>query len=289
MSAESWTTRRIVRWITDDLGKRGLGSPRLDAELIVAHALGLDRVKLYMDLDRPLTAPELTAIRELVARRRRREPMAYLRGKREFYGRDFVVSPSVLVPRPETETLVQRALALHPAAADARILDLCTGSGCIGLTLLAERPRARAILSDLSREALSIAEQNARVLSVADRATLAHGDLYGALPAGEAPFDAIVANPPYLAERERAELEPDVRDHEPAMALFAPDEGLAVVRRIADGALAHLVPGGTLLIEIGATQGAATRSIFERAGLVDVRSHADLGGRERVVEGQRPR
>ncbi len=287
MSPETWTIRRIVSWIQGDLAARGVGSPRLDAELIVAHALDVDRVKLYLDLDRPLSPSELGSIRSLVARRRKREPIAYLRGRREFYGRDMLVSPAVLVPRPETETLVERALERLDAERPARVLDLCTGSGCVGVTLLAERPRIRATLTDLSTEALAIAEQNAAKHGVLDRATIAHGDLYDALAAGEPPFDVVVANPPYLAPAERAGLEPDVRDFEPAMALFAPDDGLALVEAIARGSVEHVAPGGYVLLEIGASQGEAARGRLIAAGLVDVRVYPDLGGRARVVEGRR--
>lgn len=287
--SEAWTIRRMIKWITDDLAPRGIASPRLDAELIVAHALEVDRVKLYLDLDRPLSPPELASIRALVARRRKREPMAYLRGRREFYGRDMIVSPAVLVPRPETETLVERALALLPSEQSARVLDLCTGSGCVGVTLLAERPALRATLTDLSPEALDVARQNAEKHAVADRAEIRSGDLFAALDPASPPFDLIVANPPYLALRERAEIEPDVRDFEPGLALFADEDGLALVRRIARGAAAHLAPGAHVLLEIGAGQGAAASAILREAGLEDVRVHADLSGRDRVVEGVRSR
>lgn len=286
--SEAWTIRRIVKWITDDLGPRGIGSPRLDAELIVAEALGVDRVKLYLDLERPLSPAELAAIRGLVARRRKREPMAYLRGRREFYGREMIVSPAVLVPRPETETLVELALAAMPADRALRVLDLCTGSGCIGVTLLAERPLAEVWLTDLSPDALEIARKNAEKHAVAARARFAAGDLYAALASDEAPFDVVTANPPYIAEHERAALEPDVRDFEPGMALFAPDGGLEVVRRIARDASRWLVPGGLLLVEIGMTQGPATARIFEEAGLEEARVHPDLGGRDRIVTGRAP-
>ena len=285
--SETWTIRRIVKWISDDLAGRQFASPRLDAELIVAQALALDRVKLYLDLDRPLAAPELAEIRALVARRRKHEPMAYLRGRREFFGRDMIVTPAVLVPRPETETLVERALELLPKESAGRVLDLCTGSGCIGVTLLAERPSLHGVLTDLSPDALAVAKQNAEKYDVVSRADLREGDLFGALPADAEPFDLVVANPPYIAARERAALDPDVRDFEPAMALFADDEGLAIVRRIAEGAAARTKAGASLLIEIGAAQGPATRAILESAGYVDVRIHADLAQRDRVAEGRR--
>jgi release factor glutamine methyltransferase len=276
----------MVRWIQDDLAPRGIASPRLDAELIVAHALDVDRVKLYLDLDRPLDPTELASIRALVARRRKREPMAYLRGRREFYGRDMLVTPAVLVPRPETETLVERALAVVDADQPALLLDLCTGSGCIGVTLLAERPAWRTVLTDVSSEALTVARANAEKHGVLERATFARGDLFAALGAHE-PFDLIVANPPYVAASERAALPADVRDFEPALALFADEDGVAVVERIASAAPEHLAIGATLLIEIGADQGERARAACEAAGLAGVVVHRDLAGKDRVVEGRR--
>lgn len=286
--SEAWTIRRMIRWITDDLGPRGIASPRLDAELIVAHALSVDRVKLYLDLERPLSSPELAAIRALVARRRKREPMAYLRGRREFFGRDMIVTPAVLVPRPETETLVERALAILAPEGTSRVLDLCTGSGCIGVTLLAERATIEVTLTDLSPDALAVAAQNVEKHGVGARARLCSGDLFSALDLGASPFDLVVANPPYLAASEREEIEPDVRDYEPSIALFAEGEGLAIVTRIANEVARHLVPGGHVLVEIGAGQGAAVRQIFEDAGLEQVVVHPDLARRDRVVEGVRP-
>jgi release factor glutamine methyltransferase len=285
--SDAWTVRKVVAWTRDDFAARGIPSPRLDAELIVAHALSIDRVKLYLDLDRPLLPGELDIIRGLVARRRQREPIAYILGRREFYGREMIVTPDVLIPRPDTETLIEQALALLPADEDVRILDLCTGSGCIVVTLLAERARAQAVATDLSTAALEIARKNAAKHSVADRVTWGEGDLYAALETTEA-FDLVVANPPYLASSERAGLEPDVRDHEPGIALFAPGaDGLDLVRGIVAGVEARLRSGGSLLVEIGATQGPAAAAIFAEAGLEDVSVVRDLGDRDRVVRGRR--
>jgi release factor glutamine methyltransferase len=276
----------MVRWIQDDLAPRGIASARLDAELIVAQALAVDRVKLYLDLDRPLDPTELAAIRGLVARRRKREPMAYLRGRREFYGRDMIVTPATLIPRPETETLVERALATATAERAMRVLDLCTGSGCIGVTLLAERPLWTAVLTDISGEALDVARMNSQKHGVSDRVAFAQGDLFDAIGSSDA-FDLVVANPPYVAPSERVALAPDVVDFEPALALFADDDGLASIRRIASGAAAHMTHGAPLLVEIGAGQGAAARAAFEAAGLRDVEVLRDLASHDRVVTGIR--
>jgi methylase of polypeptide subunit release factors len=339
-----------------------------------------------MDLDRALLDEELTRVRDLVQRRRRREPVAYLLGRKEFWGRTFAVDPSVLVPRPDTETLVERALALlpggkrvareapdaalvasqreaardlpthvepvlepeptsgevapdegasyggvapfapvgtttapasTPAATDTapdtaptdtaptdtaptdtgvapiRVLDLCTGSGCIGLTLACERPGLEVWITDVSAPALAIARANLEALAEDDptlpaRVSLHEGDLFAAAPPG-ARFDLVTCNPPYLSEAELAEVERDVRDHEPRGALVAGPRGDEILVRLAAEVRAWLVPGGVVLTEIGVTQGARVRALFERAGLVEVCVLQDLSGRDRVVEGHAPR
>lgn len=284
---ETWTIRKVVRWSADDFAARGIGSARLDAELLVAHALGLDRVKLYMDLDRPLAADELARIRELVTRRRKREPIAYILGRREFYGRSFEVGPAVLVPRPETETLIERALELLPEDATGPVLDLCTGSGCIAITLAAERSALDVDASDVSEGALALAARNAAAHAVAERVRFHRGDLFAALPE-ERVYALIACNPPYVAERDRDALAPDVVEHEPALALFAGDDGLDVIRRLAAEAPRRLAPGATILIEVGAGQAPAVIDLLARAGLTDARAHADLAGHARVVEARRP-
>jgi release factor glutamine methyltransferase len=368
-SSEPWTIRRIVRWSAEDFGKRGLDSPRLDAELLVAHALGVDRVRLYMDLERELTAAELQSVRELVQRRRKREPVAYLLGRKEFWGRSFAVSRAVLVPRPDTETLVERALAIltgsdanagvdvvatqaEPVAGlethvepereeaesseveaseaeaseveeppglagpgvappvrpaelpDAgrggaesaagtrpvRVLDLGTGSGAIGLTIACEVPGSCVTITDVSAAALEVARANLTSLAVGDptlleRVRVLEGDLFAPLPR-EDRFELIVSNPPYLAERELAECDADVREHEPTLALVAGPRGDETIVRLLAGAARAVAPGGTLLVEIGSTQGPHVRRLFEGAGLGGVRLHRDLGGCDRVVEGR---
>lgn len=285
--AEPWTIRRVVKWSADDFAARGIDSARLDAELIVAHALGIDRVRLYMDLDRPLVDAELAKIRELVTRRRKREPIAYIVGRREFYGRMFAVSPAVLVPRPETETLIERALEILDADATGPALDLGTGSGCIAVTLAAERTSLEVDATDLSDAALAVAERNASSLGVADRVRFHRGDLFGAL-GGPREYALIACNPPYVAETERPSLAPEIVQHEPAMAVFGGHDGLDVLRRLCAECPRWLAPGGAILVEIGLEQGRSVADLLERAGLEGVRVHADLGGHDRVVEGRRP-
>ncbi len=284
--SESWTIRRVVRWSADDFAIRGIESSRLDAELLVAQALGLDRVRLYMDLDRPLTPDELARIRELVTRRRKREPIAYILGRREFFGRAFEVSPAVLVPRPDTETLIERALELLPEDSRGPVLDLCTGSGCIAITLAAERSALEVDATDLSADALEIAARNATALGVAGRVRVHRGDLFDALPQPRE-YALIACNPPYIPTGDRASLSPDVAEHEPAIALFAGPDGLDVLRRLCAEVAGWLAPGGSILIEVGAGQAPAVADLLERAGLVDARPHRDLAGHERVVEAQR--
>ena len=281
-----WTVQRMLSWITRDFAQHGVASPRLDAELLLSHALGCDRVRLYMDMPRPLEATELAAVRALVVRRRQREPVAYILGRREFYRRTFEVTRDVLVPRPETEILVDRALEVLPADAELA-LDLCTGSGVIAITLACERPALRVEATDLSEAALAVARRNAEQLGVADRVAFLQGDLLSPLPQG-ARYDLVVANPPYVADVELAELAPEVRDHEPSLALIAGAQGLDVLRRLCAGVADVLRPGGYALFEIGAGQAHAVCAMLaDEAALRDVCTHRDLSGIERVVQARR--
>jgi release factor glutamine methyltransferase len=278
-----WTVQRMLAWMTRDFAEHAVASPRLDAELLLSHALGCDRVRLYMDMPRPLDADELASVRALVVRRRKREPVAYILGRREFYLRSFEVTKDVLVPRPETEILVDRALEVLPVAAESA-LDLCTGSGVIAITLAAERPALHVDATDLSEAALHVARANAERLGVADRVAFFQGDLLSPLPAG-ARYDMVVANPPYVAAGELPALAKEVREHEPLLALVSGDDGLDVLRRLCAAVPGVLRPGGHLLFEIGMGQGRAVCALLEReAALTDVRTHADLAGIERVVQ-----
>ncbi len=283
----AWTIRRVLAWTAENFEERGIESSRLDAELLVAHALGIGRVALYMDLDRPLTDAERGAIRELVKRRRRYEPVAYILGSKEFWGRKFAVGPAVLVPRPDTETLIERALELLPEDASGRALDLCTGSGAIGITLAAERAGLEVDLTDLSPEALAVARSNAEALGVADRVRFVEGDLFAPLePHGG--YLLIASNPPYIPSGEMGSLPPDVRDHEPRLALEAGEDGLDVHRRIAEEAGRFLAAEGALLVEVGAGQAPAVEALLRAQDWAQTTArHRDLGGIERIVEARR--
>lgn len=284
---KTWTIGSLVKWATDDFRARGIENPRLDAEVLVAFALGIDRTRVIIESMRPLEPAELSLLRDLVKRRRSREPIAYLRGEREFYGRTFHVDPRVLIPRPDTEALVEVALARTThVSLSMRQLDLCTGSGCVAITMARQRPTADVVASDLSPDALAVARHNAHRLGAYNVAFL-ESDLFASIPAGSR-FDVITANPPYIASGELAGLMPDVRDFEPRLALDGGPDGLDLVRRIIEGAPAFLDEGGVLAMEIGAGEASDTRALFESRGYRDVAVDRDYGKIERVVSGVRP-
>lgn len=296
MQAEApreWSVGELAKWAADDFRARGLESPRLEAELLVAFALGISRVDVIVRGERVLTPAELTRLRDLVKRRRAHEPMAYLRGEREFYGRVFKVDRRVLVPRPDTETLVDVALARTPDfALGGRVLDLCTGSGCVAITLARQRPTTDVVATDLSADALDVARDNALRLGAYNIAFL-QGDLTSALHGGRLPwrpvcFELIVSNPPYVATGDCEHLMPDVRDFEPRIALDGGPDGLDFYRRIARDAPPLLTRAGVLAVEVGAGEAADVARLFADAGLQDVEITRDLGRIERVVAGRRP-
>jgi release factor glutamine methyltransferase len=278
----TWTIGSLVKWAIDDFRARGIESARLDAELIVAHALGITRTQVIIDASRPLEGEELSRLRDLVKRRRAHEPIAYLRGYREFYGLSFRVDPRVLIPRPETETLVDVALSrTRHVSMSMRQLDLCTGSGCVAIAMARQRPTASVTASDISPDALALARENAQRLG-AYRIAFARSDLFASVGGR---FDLITANAPYIPSAEIATLQADVRDFEPRLALDGGEDGLDLVRRIVDGAPDHLVPGGVLALEIGAGEAEETRALLEARGFIDVRADRDIARIERVVSG----
>jgi release factor glutamine methyltransferase len=287
MSDDIWTIRRVITWAMEDLRKRGSPSPRLEVELLLGLVLKMDRVQLIIDADRPLAKEELGRYRALHQRRRSGEPVAYLTGVREFYGRPFRVDARVLIPRPDTEILVEVALSrTRRVSLSARVLDLCTGSGCVAISLAKERPTTRVLAVDLSPDALAVARENALRLGAVN-VGFAEGDLFSPLKRGRDKFDLITANPPYIALGEIPSLQLDVRAFEPRLALSGGEDGLVTVRRLVAEAPAFLAEGGVLAVEIGAGQAPDTRAIFERASFTDIESMRDLGGHERVVSGVR--
>lgn len=278
-----WTIKALLAWTTDYLKKKGNDAPRLEAQILLAHVLALPRIELIARSDDEPTADERATFKTLVQRRVDGCPVAYLTGTKEFYLLGFEVTPAVLVPRPDTETLVEHALRPLKGKPAPRVLDLCTGSGCVAVTIAHNCKPAAVVAVDVSPEAAAVAARNAARHAVADRVTVLTGDLFAPLPAGDR-FDVITANPPYIAHDEFATLPADVRDHEPRLSLDGGPDGLAFYRRIAAEAGAWLRPGGVLLVEVGHTQAAAVRGLFAAGpGLTAGPVHKDMGGRQRVV------
>jgi release factor glutamine methyltransferase len=286
MSSETWTIRKVLTWTTQHFEKRQVDSPRLTAEVLLAHVLKADRVRLYVDLDRPLSKEELATFRGLIERRVSGEPTQYLTGVKEFYNRPFKVDARVLIPRPETELLVEAALHALPKDAPSQALDVCTGSGCIAISLAAERPQATVLATDLSPDACALARENAQALGVGERVSVLQGDLFAPVPA-DARFALIVSNPPYITSGELPGLSAEVR-REPHLALDGGEDGLVVIRRVIEGARRLLQAGGLLAMETAETQGSAVKELLQAAGFVDVRVEKDLERRDRLAFGTQP-
>ena len=283
--AEAWTVLRLIRWSGEYLGGKGVERARLDGEHILAHALGLGRLDLYLQYDRPLTPEELDVFRPLLKRRAAREPLQYILGSQPFRELDLEVDRRVLIPRPETEVLVGEVLDWARARGDGALdaLDVGTGSGAIALSLALEGSFRRVVGTDLTQEALDVAARNRASAGLEGRVDLRLGEDYTALAADER-FDIIVSNPPYVAESEREGLEPEVVDWEPGTALFAGMVGMDVLRRLVAGAPARLRDGGLLALEVGAGQTGAVAGLLEgMGGWEGITVRADLTGRQRIV------
>jgi release factor glutamine methyltransferase len=280
-SRKAWTILELLRWTTRHFAERGIETARLDAECLLAHALGVERLRLYLDFEKPVCAAERAAFRELVRRRAaERVPVAQLVGRREFWSMPLRVNGAVLVPRPETESLVEAALERLPAQRATRVLDLGTGSGAVALALARERPLAQLTATDVSEAALELARENADELRMGDRIRFLAGRLFEPV-AGER-FDLVVSNPPYVAESQRNELPPEL-GHEPPQALFAGPDGTEVLAALVRGVRAVLAPGGALALEVAPEQAPRVAGWCREQGLLDVTTRRDLAGRERVV------
>lgn len=285
---EPWSIKRVLAWATDDFKRRGNQTARLDAELLLCEALGLDRIKLIMEAQRPLSEAELARYRELIKRRRAFEPIAYILGRREFFALPMKVDRRVLIPRPDTEVLVEAALAgTREKHLYGRMLDLCTGSGCVAIAFAKERPTWRVTAVDLSPDAASVARENVRRSGVTNNTSVLDGDLFAPLPP-EARFELITGNPPYIPSADIAGLDADVRDFEPRLALDGGVDGLEITRRLVADSVRYLEPGGLLALEGGYDQAPAVSELLQQHGFVDVARHKDLAGIERVVSGRRP-
>jgi release factor glutamine methyltransferase len=275
-----YTVAELIGRSAAYLDAKGFGSPRLDAEVLLADVLDMRRLDLYLHHDRPLEPAETDRYRAALRRRASGEPVAYILGRRAFRSLTLAVDARVLVPRPETESVVEVALGLLPAG--GRLLDVGTGSGAIALSAALERPDAVVAATDVSAEALEVAVGNAATLGLDVSFRLA--DLVDGLPQDER-YDVVVANLPYIADDD-PDLDAAVRAHEPAVALFGGDGGLGLVRRLVDTAPAVLAPGGALILEIGFRQGDAVRALLEAGGYEQVRLDRDLSGLDRVVSGR---
>jgi release factor glutamine methyltransferase len=272
------TVGDVLRRATEHLGKSS-ETARLDAELLLAHALGRERIELYTDFDRPLTNGELDGFRELVARRARHEPVAYILGEWGFRRLSLAIDRRALIPRPETEVVVERALDHVRGLEAPAVLDVGTGSGAIALAIADEHPGARVTAIDLSTDALSLARENAARTGLTIE--LLEHDLRAGLPGG--PYDLVVSNPPYVEPGELATLMPDVRDFEPQVALV----GSGATEAVARAALEVLRTGGWLVLEVGDGQAAAAAALLDGLGYADISTSPDLTGRDRVVDGIR--
>jgi release factor glutamine methyltransferase len=271
----------VLRLSAGYLSEHGSPTPRLDAELLIGHALGLPRIELYTNFDRPLDESELAACRALLERRGRREPVAYILGRWGFHGLDLAVDGRVLVPRPETEVLVERGLALLDGLDAPRVADVGTGSGAIALAIKSARPDATVTATDVSADALAVAGANAAALGL--EVELVETDLLAGV---EGRFALIASNPPYIGEAEMAGLEPEVAEYEPRLATVAGPAGTEVLERIVAAAPAALAPGGWLLLECGAGQADGVRALLVAAGATETFAEPDLAGIERVVGGR---
>lgn len=269
----------VVKKTSEFFASKGIESPRLNAELIVGHALGLPRMRLYLEFERPVSEAELTTIRELVRRRGRREPLQYVIGFTEFSGLRLKTDRRALIPRPETELFVETVVARCPAS-PSQILDLGTGGGAIALALARAFPEARVTASDTSADALALAAENAESTGLAGRVGFVASDWFDGLPAGGS-YDLIASNPPYLSEAETSASAPEVRDHEPAEALTSGQQGFDDIGRIIAGSAGALSPTGMLALETGIGHHEAAAGAARAAGFSRTESLPDLTGRDR--------
>jgi release factor glutamine methyltransferase len=265
---QTWTIQKLLNWTAGYLADKGIDSPRLSAEMLLSHVVGLKRIELYTQFDKPVTQQQLDQLHNLTERAGRHEPIAYLTGKTEFYCLELQVSPDCMIPRPETELLVERAIEFLRAHTGRQLVcDLCTGCGCIAIAIARNCPDARIIATDISDSALAIAAKNIEKHQVKDRIKLLCGDLFDPLvpQLDVEEFDLIVCNPPYTTATEFKSLDKNIKAYEPRIALYAGEDGLDVYRRIAEKVDQFLKPNAALMLEIGYAQGQAVRELLEKA------------------------
>lgn len=286
-----WTIQKLLAWINEYLTRNDVDAPRLSAELLLSHVLGLQRIELYARFDQAVEQESLDRLRELVKRAGRHEPVAYLIGRTEFYSLEFEVAADCLIPRPETELLVQRAIEFLRKRDEAQhVCDLCTGCGCIAIAIAKNCPDAHVIATDISDKALAVAARNVEKHGLQERIELLCGDLFDPLVPhlDVTQWDVIVCNPPYVSAAEYEALDENVKDYEPQLALVAGEDGLDVYRRITEKIDRFLKPDGALLLEIGYAQGPAVRDLLERTTLFsDIHIEKDHQDHDRLVFARR--
>jgi release factor glutamine methyltransferase len=268
-SDDTWTIQKLLNWVTEYLATKGIESPRLSAELLLSHVLGLKRIELYTQFNKAVAAEQLGILRDLVKRAGLYEPVAYLTGKTEFYSLELDITSGCMIPRPETELLVQRAIEfLRTRSGVQYVCDLCTGSGCIAVAIAKNFPDARITATDISAAALAVAARNVEKHRLTEQVRLLCGDLFEPIirQLDVSQFDLIVCNPPYVSTAEYENLDKNIKDYEPASALLAGEDGMDVYRRIIEKVNEFLKPGAALMLEIGYAQGPAVRAMLEQTG-----------------------
>ncbi len=280
-----WTVKRLLEWTREYLGQKGIESPRREAEELLAHLLDTSRMDLYLDLQRPLTRKELAEFKTLVKRRTRGEPLQYITGRQGFWKHEFLVESGVLIPRPDSEVLVQAVVEELREMEAPLILDIGTGTGCLIISILADLPTARGVALDTDQKALDLTRRNALRIGVADRLHLVRGDLL--TPFKKGGFQAIVSNPPYIAPQEWDTLPREVKEYEPPGALRGGEKGLYYISQIIAHAWEYLVPGGLLVMEMGWQQKEKVEMLFKGKPYRNLEFLRDLGGRDRAVKAWR--
>lgn len=276
-----WSVLDLLNWTTQFFDKKNIESPRLQVELLLAHVLGWKRIDLYTRFDHVVPPDKLAEFKQLILQRAEHTPIQYILGKCEFHSLEFRVTPAVLIPRPETELLVEALIARAKGVTGAKVLDVGTGSGCIPVSAARDLPEAEFWAVDISADALEVAAENAKRHEVESRIRFIQGDTFE--PVSGLTFDFIVSNPPYISEAEWPGLMPEVRDHEPRQALLGGRDGLDAYRRIIAGGTAHLAPSGKMILEMGAGQAGRIRQIAAEAGLHVDEIIRDFGKIERVI------
>lgn len=287
MTESDWTIKKLLDWITEHFTQKGIDSPRLSSEILLSHVLRISRIELYTNFDKTVSKPDLDTLHKLVRRAAQHEPVGYLVGRAEFYSLTLEISKDCLIPRPETELLVERAIEfLRKRSGHQFVCDLCTGSGCIAVAIGKNFTEADIIATDICDSALNIAAHNVDKHGLADRIKLLCGDLFDPVipQLDTAKFDLIVCNPPYVTTAEYAAIDKNVKEYEPELALHAGPEGLDIYRRIVEKIEDFLKPTAALMLEIGYSQGPAVRQLLEQADcFAEIKIEKDFHDNDRIV------